>query len=72
MPVKKYFMNTFGEILNEAMYELQWKQYKYPEQEDLFTVEGGIKLIADFILQDLEEGKSDQVAERKNSGDSVN
>ena len=25
MPVKKYFMNTFGEILNEAMYELQRK-----------------------------------------------
>ena len=41
MPVKKYFVNTFGDVLTDALYELERKQYKFPEEkEKYFSVKG--------------------------------
>ncbi len=42
MPVKNYFNNTFGNILNDAMYELQRKQTKFPDENEYFSLTGQI------------------------------
>lgn len=60
MPVRQYFTNTFGNILNDAMYELQRKQNKFPDKDEYFTVEGSIKYIADHILDNLPEWEKNE------------
>lgn len=62
MPVKKYVENTFGDILNDAMYELQRKQYKFPEEENFFSTEGTISFIAKHILENLPEWEKEEEA----------
>lgn len=55
MPVQRYFKNTFGDILNDAMYELQRKQTKYPDNVEYFTEKGIIEYIANHIMAHLPE-----------------
>ena len=66
MPVQKYYRNTFGEILTYALYELQRKQTKFPENPDFFTEKGMIGYIADHIMANLPEWQlkeGDQLAD---------
>ena len=58
MPVRKFYKNTFGDLLNRAIFALTKKQGQTPDDNELFTTEGMIKFIA-FQLLD---------AKRENSG----
>lgn len=40
MPVRKFFNNTFGTILNDALFALKKKQSKEPDNTDIFTKKG--------------------------------
>ena len=37
MPVRKFFNNTFGPILNDALFGLKKKQSKEPDNLELFS-----------------------------------
>lgn len=64
MPVQRYFTNTFGEILTHALYELQRKQIKNPDQQQYFTEQGIISYIAGYITENMPEA---ELAECKNA-----
>ena len=51
--IKKYFKNTFGDLLNDAMYELMRKQEKFPQEKDFFTVEGCCTFVGEYLLLNL-------------------
>lgn len=47
--VRSYLNRTIGELLNNALYELEIKRERNPENEELFTAHGSIRFIADFL-----------------------
>jgi len=47
--VRSYLNRTIGELLNNALYELEIKRERNPENEELFTANGSIRFIADFL-----------------------
>lgn len=55
MPVRKFFNNTFGTLLNDAIFALQKKQWKEPKNEHLFTVQGSVKFVAQYLQENLPE-----------------
>jgi hypothetical protein len=55
MPVRKFFNNTFGTILNDALFALKKKQSKEPENLEIFTKKGSIKFVAMYLLENLPE-----------------
>ena len=55
MPVRKFFNNTFGNILNDAIFELLKKQGKEKGNEEIFTVKGSVKFVAKFLQDNLPE-----------------
>lgn len=55
MPVRKFFNNTFGIMLNDALYELQKRKEKDFDKPELWTHEGMIKLVAFHMLDRLPE-----------------
>jgi hypothetical protein len=40
---------TIGELLNNALYELEIKRERNPEKKELFTAKGSIRFISDFL-----------------------
>lgn len=57
MPVRKFFNNTFGTILNDAIFALKKRQSKEPEKEELFTQKGSIKFVALYLLDNLPQNE---------------
>ena len=57
MPVRRFFDNTFKQRLNSAIFQLNKAQSKEPEREELFRVEGMVKVVAFYLLEDLPEGE---------------
>lgn len=57
MPVRKFFNNTFGTLLNDAIFELKNEQTKRPNDAEFFTVEGQVKYVAFKLLDGLPEGE---------------
>jgi hypothetical protein len=55
MPVRKFFNNTFGTILNDALFALKKKQSKEPENLEIFSKKGSIKFVAMYLLENLPE-----------------
>jgi hypothetical protein len=53
MPVRKFFNNTFGKLLNDAIFALQKEQSNQTEMSDLFTHEGMVKSVAFHMLDNL-------------------
>lgn len=53
MPVRKFFNNTFGTILNDAIFALKKKQSKEPENKAIFTKKGSVKFVALYLLENL-------------------
>lgn len=53
MPVRKFFNNTFGTILNDAIFALKKKQSKELDNEYLFTKKGSIQFVAMYLLENL-------------------
>ena len=43
-----------GEVLNNALYELEIRRERDPNNEELFTAEGSIKFVAKFLLENKE------------------
>jgi hypothetical protein len=53
MPVRKFFNNTFGTILNDALFALKKKQMKEPENLEIFTKKGSTKFVSLYLLENL-------------------
>jgi hypothetical protein len=53
MPVRKFINNTFGTLLNDAIFALKKKQSKEPENTELFTKKGSVKFVALYLLDNL-------------------
>lgn len=52
-PVRAYIQNTFGSLLNDALYELQRTRGKCPECQELLTVKGSAKYIGEYLIKNL-------------------
>lgn len=61
--IKKYFRNTFGDRLNDAMYELSRKQIKFPDNPEFFTVEGCCEFVGEYLLGHLPEHEEEALKE---------
>lgn len=53
MPVRKFFNNTFGTLLNDAIFALKKKQSKNQSHDFLFTKKGSAKFVAEYLLENL-------------------
>jgi hypothetical protein len=66
MPVRKFFNNTFGTLLNDAIFALMKKQQK-SKSNGIFTMQGSIKFVAQYLVDHLPEseaaGESEEEAE---------
>ena len=60
LPVRKYYSNTFGRLLNDALYQLERHRKKYPELTELFKVEGSVQFIASYLLDNLPDNEKEQ------------
>lgn len=60
MPVRKFYNNTFGSLLNRAKFALIKKQMKEPDNMELFTCEGMVKFIAFQLLDSPPEGEIEE------------
>jgi hypothetical protein len=49
--VRSYLNRTIGELLNNALYELEIQRERNPDKEELFTAKGSIKFIAKFLIE---------------------
>ncbi|CAI2369868.1 unnamed protein product [Moneuplotes crassus] len=65
--IQKYFKNTFGDLLNDAMYELTRKQEKFPENDEYFTIEGSLIFVGEFLLENLPDHEVEHLKEEKES-----
>ena len=70
MPVRKFFNNTFGTILNDAIFALKKRQSKEGDKEELFTKKGQIKYVALYLLDNLPQ--CEREPDLYNSSDSNN
>ena len=61
--IQKYFKNTFGDLLNDAMYELTRKQEKFPDKDEFFTVEDSCSFVGEFLLENLPEHEVESLKE---------
>lgn len=57
MPVRKFFNNTFGRLLNDALYALEKKQEKEPDNEEIFTKNASIAFVAKYLLENLPDNE---------------
>ena len=66
MPVRKFFNNTFGTLLNDAIFALMKKQQK-SKSNAIFTMQGSVKFVAQYLVDHLPEseaaGESEEEAE---------
>ena len=60
MPVHKFYKNTFGDLLNRAIFLLTKKQGQTPDDRELFTTEGMIKFVAFQLLDSPPDGEIEQ------------
>ena len=60
MPVRKFYKNTFGDLLNGAIFALTKKQGQTPDNHELFTTEGMIKFVAFQLLDSPPDGEIQQ------------
>jgi len=50
--VRSYLQKTIGELLNNALYELEIRRERYSNDQDLFTAKGSIRFIANFLINE--------------------
>jgi hypothetical protein len=41
---------TIGELLNNALYELEIQRERNPDKDEFFTAKGSIKFVAGFLI----------------------
>jgi len=61
MPVRKFFNNTFGTLINDAVFALNKKQTK-SKQASIKTMQGSIKFVAQFLGEHLPENEAEEAA----------
>lgn len=57
-PVRKFYNNTFGTLLNRAIFALTKKQSQHPNNPEFFTTQGMIKFVAFQLLDSPPEGEA--------------
>uniref|UniRef100_A0A7S3MUL3 Uncharacterized protein n=1 Tax=Strombidium inclinatum TaxID=197538 RepID=A0A7S3MUL3_9SPIT len=57
MPVRKFFNNTFGSLLNDAIFALMKKQQK-SKSNTIFTMQGSIRFVAHYLQDHLPENET--------------
>lgn len=62
MPVRKFFNNTFGTLLNDAIFALMKKQQK-SKSNAIFTMQGSIKFVAQYLQDHLPEDEGEGESE---------
>ena len=69
MPVRNFYDNTFGQILNDAIFALKRRQTKSTGEEhiELQHHQGQIKFVADFILNKLPAGEMTVIEDEEDS-----
>ena len=69
MPVRNFYNNTFGQILNDAIFALKKRQSKSTGEEanDLQFHQGQIKFVADYILNKLPAGEMTVIEDDQDS-----
>lgn len=62
MPVRKFFNNTFGHLLNDAAFLLKKKQEKAKGKEaaQLYTTQGMIKFVSNYLIDNNDEDADDE------------
>lgn len=70
MPVRKFFDNTFGNLLNDALFKLQKQQSREPDNEEIFTKEGMIKIVGMYVIENLPEGETRAMEEASEHSES--
>ncbi len=53
LPVRANLKNTFGSLLNDALYDLQRTRGRRPDRVDLQTVAGSAKYVGEYLMQNL-------------------
>jgi hypothetical protein len=48
--VRSYLQKTIGELLNNALYELEIRRERHSDDKELFTAKGSIRFIANFLM----------------------
>lgn len=48
--VRSYLNRTIGELLNNALYELEIQRERKPDKTELFTAKGSIAFISQFLI----------------------
>lgn len=48
--VRSYLQKTIGELLNNALYELEIRRERYSDDKELFTAKGSVRFIANFLI----------------------
>ena len=70
MPVRKFFDNTFGNLLNDALFKLQKQQSREPDNEEIFTKEGMIKIVGMYVIENLPEAETRAMEEASEHSES--
>ena len=60
MPVRKFFNNTFGTLLNDAIFELKKKQEK-TKNMGLMTMQGQVRFVAHFLQDHLPDNEPENL-----------
>ena len=58
MPVRKFFNNTFDTLINDAVFALLKKQKK-SKSTHILTMQGSIKFVAQFLMENLPENEQE-------------
>jgi len=53
LPVRAHIKNTFGSLLNDALFDLQRTRWIKSDKADLQTVEGSVKYLSEYLLKNL-------------------
>ena len=64
-----FYRNTFGNLINDAIFALKKKQSKEAENRELFTCEGSIKFVAQFLLDNLPDGEQRAIGDGSDNSD---
>ena len=57
MPVRKFFNNTFGTLLNDAVFALMKNQNK-SKSAQILTMQGSIRFVAQYLQDHLPENEA--------------
>lgn len=60
MPVRKFYNNTFGTLLNRAIFELIKSQTQHPDNMEYFTTDGMIRIVAMTLINEPPDGEIEQ------------